>query len=150
MTGWNKLVCLPLEGLSGLVQSLQVRSVGASFKGRLLALCTKITPDREPLLKGKAQYYWPPCIASFDQLIFYKTSYLNEEVNCTKPFPSVSVPCPRPERTAGDKHASLFGPFKYYNGKSFGNTPHHHLRFWSSYSRVLTMPVDMMKQREML
>jgi hypothetical protein len=24
---------------------------------------------------------------------FYKTSYLNEEVNCTEPSPSVSVPC---------------------------------------------------------
>ena len=23
----------------------------------------------------------------------YKTSYLNEEVNCTEPFPSVSIPC---------------------------------------------------------
>ncbi len=24
---------------------------------------------------------------------FYKTSYLNEEVNCTEPFPLVGVPC---------------------------------------------------------
>jgi hypothetical protein len=54
----------------------------------------------EPLLKGKAQYsntffllilissvlYWKyylPC---------YKTSYLNEEVNCTEQSPSVSIP----------------------------------------------------------
>jgi hypothetical protein len=25
--------------------------------------------------------------------LFYKTSYPNEEVNCTEPSPSVSVPC---------------------------------------------------------
>jgi hypothetical protein len=25
-------------------------------------------------------------------MIFYKISYLNEEVNCTEPFPSVSIP----------------------------------------------------------
>jgi hypothetical protein len=41
-------------------------------------------------------------LTSLDQLIFmlkilfqffYKTSYLNEEVNCTEPSPSVSIPC---------------------------------------------------------
>ncbi len=26
---------------------------------------------------------------------FYKASYLNEEVNCTKPSPSVSIPWPK-------------------------------------------------------
>jgi hypothetical protein len=26
--------------------------------------------------------------------LFRKTSYFNEEVNCTEPFPSVSFPCP--------------------------------------------------------
>ncbi len=26
--------------------------------------------------------------------MFYKTSYLNEEVNCTKPCPLVKIPCP--------------------------------------------------------
>jgi hypothetical protein len=38
-------------------------------------------------------------LTSLDQLLltqqilfFYKTSYLNEEVNCTEPSPSVSVP----------------------------------------------------------
>ncbi len=25
--------------------------------------------------------------------VFHKTSYLNEEVNCTEPFPSFSIPC---------------------------------------------------------
>jgi hypothetical protein len=28
----------------------------------------------------------------YSNLLFYKTSYLNEEVNCTEPSPSVSVP----------------------------------------------------------
>jgi len=27
-------------------------------------------------------------------LLIYETSCLNEEANCTKPFPSVNVPCP--------------------------------------------------------
>jgi len=57
---------------------------------------------REPLMKGKAQYSWPPCtnllrLAPFyiENIIYicYKTSYLNEEVNGTEPSPSVSVPC---------------------------------------------------------
>jgi len=46
--------------------------------------------NREPLLKEKAQYNWPPCTnlfgsAAFDiaNIFFYKTSYPNEEVNCT-------------------------------------------------------------------
>jgi len=46
---------------------------------------------REVFLKGKDQYGWPPCTywfwsAPFNENIidmFYKTSYLNEEVNCT-------------------------------------------------------------------
>jgi hypothetical protein len=56
--------------------------------------------SREPLLKGKAWYSWPPSLlTSLDQLLFYinilltffETSYLNEEVNCTERSPSVSV-----------------------------------------------------------
>ncbi len=42
---------------------------------------------REPLLKGKAQYSWPPCTNSFRSAAFdigNKTSYLNEEVNGTE------------------------------------------------------------------
>jgi len=54
----------------------------------------------ESLLKGKSQYIWPPCtnsfrLVAFDYAIlltFCKTSNLNEEVNCTDPFPLVSVP----------------------------------------------------------
>jgi hypothetical protein len=56
---------------------------------------------REPLLKGKAQYSWPPStyyliIEAFDIAnIFYfmnKTSYPNEEVNETESSPSISIP----------------------------------------------------------
>jgi hypothetical protein len=57
---------------------------------------------KETLLKGKAQYTWPPCANLLTSAPFYienminifnKTSYLNEEVNCSEPSPSVSVPC---------------------------------------------------------
>ncbi len=56
---------------------------------------------REPLLKGKAQYSWAPCTNKFrsggfhiENIIYlwYKTSYLNEEVNCIEPSPSARVP----------------------------------------------------------
>jgi hypothetical protein len=56
---------------------------------------------REPLLKGKDQYHWPPCSNQFGSAHFYieiiiyliyETSYPKEEVNCTEPFPSVSIP----------------------------------------------------------
>ncbi len=55
----------------------------------------------EPLLKGKDQYRWSPCtnyfrLANFDTenilCLCYKTNYFNEEVNCTEPFLSISVP----------------------------------------------------------
>ncbi len=57
--------------------------------------------SRESLIKGKIQYTWPPWTNQFKLVIFRtatmlfffcKMSYLNEEVNCTKPSPSVSVP----------------------------------------------------------
>ncbi len=57
----------------------------------------------EVLLKGKAQYGWPPCTNEFRSAPFYiesiiylfnETTYFNEEVNCTEPLPSVSIPCP--------------------------------------------------------
>ncbi len=61
------------------------------------------TINRESLLKGKDRYDWPPCTTSFRLaafkfkkyifFFFYKTSHLNKEVNCTKPSPSVRVPC---------------------------------------------------------
>ncbi len=54
----------------------------------------EITQNREPLLKGKDLYNWPPCtnylwLAAFNTeaivLFFNKTTYLNREVNCTEP-----------------------------------------------------------------
>ncbi len=59
------------------------------------------TSTTEVLLRGKAQYSWPPCTNQFRSApfyienvmdLFYKTSYLNEEVNCTKPSLLVSIP----------------------------------------------------------
>jgi hypothetical protein len=57
--------------------------------------------SRKVLLKGKTQYGWPPCTNRFRSAplyieniinLFYKTSYLNEEVNCTEPSPLVRIP----------------------------------------------------------
>ncbi len=53
---------------------------------------------KEVLLKGEAQYGWPLYTNQFRSApfyieniinLFYKTSYLNEEVNCTEPSPLV-------------------------------------------------------------
>jgi hypothetical protein len=55
------------------------------------------------LTEGKVQYCWPPCtnlftLAAFSienfVYLFYKTSQLNEEVNCTIPPLSVRFPWP--------------------------------------------------------
>jgi len=47
-------------------------------------------------MKGKAQYGWPTSTTPFyiEVIIYrsFKRSSLNEEVNCTEPSPSVSVP----------------------------------------------------------
>jgi len=57
---------------------------------------------KEPLMKWKARYSWPPCTDQFWSAafgiaiiieLFYKTSYLEEEVNCTEPSLSDRVPC---------------------------------------------------------
>ncbi len=61
---------------------------------------TAISPTREPLLKGKTQYSWPPCINFLDKLllklqilfIFLQNNQPYEEVNCTKPSTSISIP----------------------------------------------------------
>jgi hypothetical protein len=54
------------------------------------------------LAEGKAQYSRPPCTNQFRSApfyieniinLYYKTSYLNEGVNCTEPSPLVSIPC---------------------------------------------------------
>jgi hypothetical protein len=64
-------------------------------------ITTLIGLVKETLLKGKAQYSWPPCTNLFRSAPFYieniiyifnKTSYLNEEVNCTKPSPQLAFP----------------------------------------------------------
>ncbi len=55
---------------------------------------------REPLLKGRISTIDLLVLTSLDQLLlklqalltFYETRYLNEEVNCAEPSPSVSVP----------------------------------------------------------
>jgi hypothetical protein len=56
---------------------------------------------REVLVKGKVQYSCPPCTNLFRSApfyieniisLFYKTSYLNEEVKCTEPSSLVSIP----------------------------------------------------------
>jgi hypothetical protein len=56
---------------------------------------------REALLKGKDQYDQTPCANEFLSatfqtesffFLFYKTTYLNEEVNHTDPSPSVRLP----------------------------------------------------------
>jgi hypothetical protein len=58
--------------------------------------------SKEALLKGMAHYGSPPCtnylrVTAFDIEVFillcYETIYLKEEVNCTEPSRSVSVPC---------------------------------------------------------
>jgi hypothetical protein len=36
-------------------------------------------------------------------LSFFTTTYLNEEVNCTKPFPSVRVPCSNLQEIVSEK-----------------------------------------------
>jgi hypothetical protein len=58
--------------------------------------------SRESLMKGKLSTDDLLQLISLDQLLFimklnfscYKTTYLNEEVNCTESSPSVSIPWP--------------------------------------------------------
>jgi hypothetical protein len=55
--------------------------------------------QRESLVKGKKQYSLSTCANCSDQLLLIvkiflkKTSYLNEEVNCTEPSASVRLSC---------------------------------------------------------
>ncbi len=53
---------------------------------------------REALLKGRISTADLLVLTSLDQLffklkLFFKTTYLNSEVDCTEPSPSVRVPC---------------------------------------------------------
>jgi hypothetical protein len=60
-----------------------------------------VTTIREALLKGTAQYGWPPCTNKLRSTpffilkyyFFYKTSNLYWEVIGTDPSSSVSIPC---------------------------------------------------------
>ncbi len=61
----------------------------------------KASADRKLLLKGKAQYSWPPCTNLFtldafdiEKIIFYK-KIIRRLTVLTEPSPSVSVPCTR-------------------------------------------------------
>ncbi len=71
----------------------------------VLQLLSKQKYYQEVFVRDKAQYHWPPCANWFISApsctensiyLFYKTSYLNEEVNCTEPSTSVSIPCNTP------------------------------------------------------
>jgi hypothetical protein len=55
---------------------------------------------REALLKEKARTV---DLLVPTSLFFYKTSYLNEEVNCTDPSLSVSIPCPNYFRSSSEE-----------------------------------------------
>jgi hypothetical protein len=57
--------------------------------------------EQGSLTEGVAQYGWPPWTTQFRSApfyieviiyLFYKTRYLNEEVNCNEPSPLVSIP----------------------------------------------------------
>ena len=59
-------------------------------------LLPKLVLNREPLLKGKAQYGGPPCTKLIQtswewNYIFYETTFHNEEVTRTDTLPSVRV-----------------------------------------------------------
>ncbi len=72
-----------------------------TIQGRNKISCNGLC--KEVLLKGKAQYGWPPCTNQFRwapfyienvMYLFHKSNYLNEVVNCTKPSPLVRLPWP--------------------------------------------------------
>jgi len=64
---------------------------------------------RNPYWSGRISTVGLHVLTSSDQLLlipqkyflFYKTSCLNEEINCTEPSPSVSVPCSCPRYVIG-------------------------------------------------
>jgi len=82
--------------------TLFVRKVGVYLSGAPCGTPPKgKSHSREPLLKGRLSTVDFFVLTSLDELLlilqelfdfFYKTSYLNEEVNSTEPSPSVSVP----------------------------------------------------------
>ncbi len=91
-----KLFCVAATNIILLVNVLKT----LTWPWPNCSLCLNIDTG-EALCKGKAQYSWYPCTNLFRPTAFYiqniinlcyKTSYLNEEVNCTEPSPSASVP----------------------------------------------------------
>ncbi len=71
-------------------------------KTTYLRLVTSTSRSGNPYWKGRLSTADLLVLTSLDPLLsilktlftfFYKTCYLNEEVNCTEPLPSVSVPC---------------------------------------------------------
>ncbi len=53
----------------------------------------RLYQPRNPYWRGRLSTIDLLVLISLDQLLFNRSSYLNEEVNCIKPSPSVSVPC---------------------------------------------------------
>jgi hypothetical protein len=107
--GFNSSTCLgQLERCSTHKDQFQVKSPSRAVtdwgqfrdklgqcKGTFRHKLTRVAPTREVLLRLTL-------LTSLDQLLFilkiiftffHKTSYLNEELNCTEPFLSVSIPC---------------------------------------------------------
>ncbi len=62
----------------------------------IVLLVKRVGLTKEPLLKGKVQYSWPPLLINLWSIAFIyffcKTSYLNEEAYCIEPLPLISVP----------------------------------------------------------
>ncbi len=98
----------------------------------LLKDVSEIDHSKEPLLKGKAKYGRLPCTNKFGSaafklklhfLLFKKTSYLNEEVSCTDPSPSASLPWPQVHLGGaknGEVAASRCRPFRIDVSETFG------------------------------
>ncbi len=84
----------PPENISNLTFFLN--SISSRLGINLKSLSNRITSVGDVLMKGKAQYSWPPSTNPFGYckhyLLFYKASYFKKEVNRIDPSCSVSVP----------------------------------------------------------
>ncbi len=86
-------------------------------------------------MKGKDQYGWPPYNNLFGSasvditniFYYYKTSPLNEEVSCTEPSPSVSVPCIKPVLPSSIRRSPV----------KIGFCVHGHLKYLAAPAAVL-------------
>jgi len=76
---------------------------------------------RMPCWKGRVSTVDLLVLTNLDRLLFWwkyylmcsKASYINEEVNCTEPFPSVSVPWPKLLPCIGDFMKKIVEPFPF-------------------------------------